>query len=99
MKQKSKDGIKQHGTDNARMQQRDSNQSAQDSYQGQSRQSADNPEDELIGMDESAELQHSAQREGMGRHRHSARGNQQGVDGAIDIADLGNRRPADHGSR
>jgi hypothetical protein len=33
----------------------------------------------------------SAQREGMGNHRHSGRGNEQAIDAAADVDDLGNR--------
>ena len=38
-----------------------------------------------------AEVQQSAQREGMGSHRHSGRGNEQAIDAAADVDDLGNR--------
>lgn len=43
-----------------------------------------------MGMDDTAEIQQSAQREGMGSHRHSGRGNEQALDAAADVDDLGN---------
>ena len=39
-----------------------------------------------------AEVQQSAQREGMGNHRHSNRGNEQAIDATTDTADLGSHR-------
>lgn len=71
----------------------------QAAHQGQPRQSSGNPEDDLIGMDEPAEVQQSAQREGMGHHRHSTRGNEQNLDGTIDIDDLGSHGNAAGTSR
>lgn len=43
-----------------------------------------------MGMDETSEIQQSAQREGMGSHRHSGRGNEQAIDATADVDDLGN---------
>ena len=43
------------------------------------------------GLGDEAELQQSAQREGMGSHRHSGRGNEQAIDATADVDDLGNR--------
>ena len=64
------------------------------------RQSADDqPEDELFGADEGLEVKQSAQREGMGRHRHSGRGNEQILDGTIDIDELGTQRSGPGSSR
>lgn len=37
------------------------------------------------------EVQQSAQREGMGSHRHGGRGNEQAIDAAADVDALGNR--------
>lgn len=62
--------------------------------EGQSRQSSGNPDDDLIPLRETEEVQQSAQREGMGRHRHSSRGNEQNLDGTIDIDDLGSHSRA-----
>jgi hypothetical protein len=42
-------------------------------------------------LGDEAEVQRSAQREGMGSHRHSGRGNEQAIDAAADVDDLGNR--------
>lgn len=39
--------------------------------------------------DEVAEVQQSAQREGMGHHRHSGRGHEQAIDADADVDDLG----------
>lgn len=73
--------------------------SRQGAREGQARQSSGNPEDDLIGMDEPGEVQQSAQREGMGHHRHTSRGNQQNLDGTIDIEDLGSHGNAAGTSR
>lgn len=43
-----------------------------------------------LGSQETSEVQQSAQREGMGSHRHSNRGNEQAIDAAADVDDLGN---------
>lgn len=43
-----------------------------------------------LGSEETSEVQQSAQREGMGSHRHSNRGNEQALDAAADVDDLGN---------
>lgn len=43
-----------------------------------------------MGMDETPDVQQSAQREGMGSHRHSGRGNEQALDATADVDDLGN---------
>ena len=43
-----------------------------------------------LGSQETSEVQQSAQREGMGSHRHSNRGNEQALDAAADVDDLGN---------
>ncbi|MFP5391728.1 MAG: hypothetical protein ACLGI6_09300 [Gammaproteobacteria bacterium] len=48
------------------------------------------PADDIIGIDEVAEVQQSAQREGMGNHRHSNRGNEQAIDAVADVDKLGN---------
>lgn len=45
------------------------------------------------GGHQAAEIQQSAQREGMGNHRHSSRGNEQAVD-ATDADDMGSRDSA-----
>lgn len=91
MKQKSKDDIKRQGEGGGNQQRA--------AHQGQPRQSSGNPEDDLIGMDEPAEVQQSAQREGMGHHRHSTRGNEQNLDATIDIDDLGSHGNAAGSSR
>ena len=52
-----------------------------------SRQSGDRSEEPPTN-----EVQQSAQREGMGEHRHSARGNEQAIDATTDD-DLGSHRP------
>ena len=44
-----------------------------------------------MGMEDTLEVQQSAQREGMGSHRHSNRGNEQALDATADVDDLGNR--------
>lgn len=44
------------------------------------------------GGSHSSEIQQSAQREGMGHHRHSGRGNEQAIDAARDVDDLGNHQ-------
>jgi len=44
------------------------------------------------GGSQSTEIQQSAQREGMGRHRHSGRGNEQAIDAARDVDDLGSHQ-------
>jgi len=41
---------------------------------------------------QSAAIQQSVQREGMGHHRHSGRGNEQAIDAARDVDDLGNHQ-------
>lgn len=46
-----------------------------------------------------AEVQQSAQREGMGNHRHNSRGNQQAEDASVDMDDLGTHAPAAATSR
>lgn len=61
-----------------------------EAQQGQQNEGSSSPSDDLIGMDEPAEVQQSAQREGMGHHRRSSRGNEQAIDAASDIDDLGN---------
>lgn len=43
-----------------------------------------------LGSQETSEVQQSAQREGMGSHRHSNRGNEQAIDATADVDDLGN---------
>lgn len=43
-----------------------------------------------LGAQESSEVQQSAQREGMGSHRHTNRGNEQAIDATADVDDLGN---------
>lgn len=43
-----------------------------------------------LGSQETSEVQQSAQREGMGSHRHSNRGNEQALDATADVDDLGN---------
>lgn len=43
-----------------------------------------------MGSQETSEVQQSAQREGMGSHRHSNRGNEQALDATADVDDLGN---------
>jgi hypothetical protein len=43
------------------------------------------------GAQQAAEIQQSAQRVGMGSHRHSGRGNEQALDADADVDDLGNR--------
>ncbi|MFL6656741.1 MAG: hypothetical protein ACJ8GW_01615 [Massilia sp.] len=57
--------------------------SAQQADQGE-RQSGDVASDSELG-----EIQQSTQREGMGNHRHSARGNEQALDADADVDDLG----------
>jgi hypothetical protein len=44
-----------------------------------------------VDAGDEAEVQQSAQREGMGSHRHGGRGNEQAIDAAADVDDLGNR--------
>lgn len=44
-----------------------------------------------VDAGDEADVQQSAQREGMGSHRHSGRGNEQAIDAAADVDDLGNR--------
>ncbi|MEO7580062.1 MAG: hypothetical protein ABIT83_20830 [Massilia sp.] len=44
-----------------------------------------------MGDDEIAEVQQSAQREGMGRHRHTHRGHQQALDATADVDMLGSQ--------
>ena len=61
-----------------------------EAQQVQQNEGSSSPSDDLIGMDEPAEVQQSAQREGMGHHRRSSRGNEQAIDAASDIDDLGN---------
>lgn len=51
------------------------------------------------GAQQSAEVQQSAQREGMGGHRHSSRTNEQALDASIDVDDLGNHVRAAADSR
>lgn len=46
------------------------------------------------GGSQSAEIQQSAQREGMGHHRHSGRGNEQALDATRDVDDLGSHQGA-----
>ena len=65
-----------------------------------SRQGADAPLEEIdtgidpqagnLGAQDVAEVQQSAQREGMGQHRHSSRGNEQALDADANVDDLGN---------
>ncbi|NML61726.1 hypothetical protein HHL21_11670 [Massilia sp. RP-1-19] len=43
-----------------------------------------------MNSQDTLEVQQSAQREGMGSHRHSSRGNAQAIDAAADVDDLGN---------
>jgi hypothetical protein len=62
--------------------------------QGQPQGDPGDPADDLIGIDEPAEVQQSAQREGMGHHRHSGRANEQALDTPSDEGDLGSHRPA-----
>lgn len=42
-----------------------------------------------LGMEEMLEVQQSAQREGMGSHRHSNRSNEQALDATADVDALG----------
>ncbi|HEX8613969.1 MAG TPA: hypothetical protein VF800_22050 [Telluria sp.] len=49
---------------------------------------------DTIGIDEIAEVQQSAQREGMGNHRHSGRGNEQALDADDAQDDLGSHHSA-----
>lgn len=44
-----------------------------------------------LGMEDTLEVQQSAQREGMGSHRHGNRGNEQALDATADVDDLGSR--------
>ena len=67
--------------------------------QGQQSDIETNPDDDLIGIDEPAEVQQSAQRAGMGNHRQSTRGNEQAIDGASDVDDLGSHNSAAGKSR
>jgi hypothetical protein len=49
---------------------------------------------DAIGTDEMAEVQQSVQREGMGNHRHSQRGNEQALDADDAVDDLGSHHSA-----
>ncbi len=49
-------------------------------------------EDSMMGSEQAAEVQQSAQREGMGNHRHSSRGNEQALDAAADVDDVGSHQ-------
>jgi hypothetical protein len=55
---------------------------------GQQSSAPGNEQRAEAGGHEAAEIQQSAQREGMGQHRHSGRGNEQAID-ETDEADLG----------
>lgn len=44
-----------------------------------------------LDEEEPAEVQQSAQREGMGQHRHRGRGHEQALDGAADVDKLGSQ--------
>lgn len=57
--------------------------------QGQPQGDPGNRQDDLIGTGEAAEMQQSAQREGMGHHSHSGRANEQDLDTPSDEGDLG----------
>lgn len=52
-----------------------------------------------MGNEETAEIQQSAQREGMGSHRHSNRTNEQALDAASDVDALGSQNAAAGKSR
>lgn len=65
-----------------------------ESRQGQPQGDPGDPADDLIDIDEPAEVQQSAQREGMGHHRHSGRANEQDLDTPRDEGDLGSHSPA-----
>lgn len=58
---------------------------------GQQGAGAGNLQQEGFDDIEPAEVQQSAQREGMGHHRHSGRGNEQALDADKDVDSLGNR--------
>ena len=47
------------------------------------------PQAENQGVQQAGEVQQSQQREGMGNHRHSSRGNEQAIDADADMDDLG----------
>jgi hypothetical protein len=64
------------------------------SRQGQPQGDPGNRQDDLIGTHEAAEVQQSAQREGMGHHRHSGRANEQDLDTPSDEGDLGSHSRA-----
>ena len=51
-------------------------------------------DDSRMGNEQMAEVQQSAQREGMGQHRHSNRGNEQALDAAADVDSLGSHHSA-----
>ena len=51
-------------------------------------------DDSRMGSGQSGEIQHSAQREGMGQHRHSSRGNDNALDAAADVDDVGSQQPS-----
>lgn len=50
--------------------------------------------DDTMGTDDIAEVQQSVQREGMGNHRHSQRGNEQALDADDAQDDLGSHHSA-----
>jgi len=62
--------------------------------QGQPQGDPGNRQDDLIGTGEAADMQQSAQREGMGHHRHSGRANEQDLDTPRDEGDLGSHSRA-----
>ncbi len=49
-------------------------------------------DDSRMGNAAQAEIQQSAPREGMGNHRHSNRGNEQALDAAADVDDVGSHQ-------
>ncbi|MES2899872.1 MAG: hypothetical protein V4723_09100 [Pseudomonadota bacterium] len=49
-------------------------------------------DDSRMGNQQLGEIQQSAPREGMGNHRHSNRGNEQALDAAADVDDVGSHQ-------
>jgi hypothetical protein len=74
------------------------NESVSAQSAGQSDQPADIPGGEQysgrMGGDDTAEIQQSAQREGMGHHRHTGRGREQALDATADVDKLGSQQSA-----